>query len=106
MRCGSGGRCGSGAVEELAGDLPDGAGAHDDQEVAGSADDLELFDDGLEGVEVHGLDAALAEAVDEVGGGDLGFFDLGVADEVDVWDDDDIGVGEGLGEFFEQESCA
>ena len=37
------------------GDLPDGAGTHDDEEVVWFADVFELFDDGFEGVEVHGF---------------------------------------------------
>lgn len=43
-------------LEELDGDLVNGACSHDDDEVAWPADDFELFDDGFEGVEVHGFD--------------------------------------------------
>ena len=49
-----------GGVQQCVGDLPDIAGAHGDQEVARLGDELEVFDDGVEGVQVQGMLVAFA----------------------------------------------
>ncbi len=55
---------------------------------------------------MHGLRAALSEAFDELGGGDRGAFFFGIADEVDLRDDDDVGGTEADGELVEEVSGA
>lgn len=44
--------------EEIARDLPDWAGAHDDDQVAVTTHHVQMLDDGVKGVQVHGRDAA------------------------------------------------
>lgn len=93
-----------GALDEIPSDLPHGAGAHDDEQIARPAPVAQVFDDVVESVDVPSLGAPVAEALHQIIGADEGLLVLGVADEVDVRDDDGVGVAEGLGEFIKQEA--
>ena len=84
-------------------DLPDRACPHDHHQVAILAEHIELFDDRLEGMQVHRGDAAFTQSIHEVGGGDPPLLLFAVTNEVDGRNDHDVRSAEGVGELVEQE---
>ena len=85
-------------------DLPDGARAHDDHEVSVPSNDLELFDDRLEWMDMHRSGAAMPESLDKIAGADPLALGFAVPDEIDLRNDHDVRVIETGGEVIEKKS--
>ena len=78
-------------VQEIPRDLPDRARAHDDHEIAVTAHNVQMLDDGVERIQVHRRDAAFSQPIDQVRRPHLVLFDLGVPHKVDMRNDNNIG---------------
>ena len=78
------------------------ARAHGDDNIAWLTHGFELFDNGGEGVEVHGANTAGAQAINEIASRDLEAFFFGIAHEVDLGNDDHISVRKAHGELVQE----